>query len=218
MFAVNAGLGDAGTGQSFDAPSHEAAGPADIDVNIRRRAADYSWQVKALRVRPVVKMRKHIGREIDMFQIIQERGMGGGARAVMQRERLAGVVQAVGHGQQRGDADAAGEQNGGVGTRCEFKMITRAGDAQQSAWPDRMHRHGTAARRCVLQHADTIAVALRRIVHEGVLPDQMGGSFDINMRAGGEARQHGAGGIDQVERLDFGGFLGCRRDQKGAPT
>ena len=115
-------------------------------------------------------MEMHAARERRRANALEERRALLGARAIVQLEVGADVGEPLGHAENRGDADAAGDQQRALGAVGELEMVSRLADLEHVAFLHLVvHRRGAAARIRDAQHADQVAMRLARIVAQRIL-------------------------------------------------
>ena len=128
------------------------------------------------------------------------------ACAVMEAEITTGGNQALGHAKQRGDADAACQQQA-VWRRDQWEVVARRTDREGIACTDLvMQRDGAAPRRRIAQHGDAIAVGFLVVVAQGVLAHQSTGQVHVDVRTraeGGQGRAVGTGEFVAEDALGF---------------
>ncbi len=95
------------------------------------------------------------------------------------------------------------------------EIVTGFLDGQNIAGTDRIvHEPRSTPARCILQHADPVAVALGLRIGERVLTSQSVRQMQFDMRAGRECGQRGTVGRAQVQRENILGFVGDGLDPK----
>jgi hypothetical protein len=109
----------------------EALGTADVDVAAGPRLLQQACQVDALCRVAVVAVHVRAGAECAVAQPVSERDPVCAAHAVVQREVAARDRQVLGHAQDRGDADAAREQQAVPRVGRQREEIARRADAQR---------------------------------------------------------------------------------------
>jgi len=83
-----------------------------------------------------VEVQKHPVSERRIAQALNKGGASTGACAVMQFEICTAMGQALGHAQNRGNPDPAGEQQAAAGIVGQCEQIARLADAQAVAGLD----------------------------------------------------------------------------------
>lgn len=137
----------------------------------------------------IAQMHLHLAMREALLQPLPERHVGVPAGVVVQHEGFATRFQRFGHRQQRGDADAGGQQHVAL-ARMQRKQVARRGDAQAVAGAQLLAQMPRAATRGVGQlHAQQIVVAHMRCAGDRVLADHAVGQMQVHMRAGLEGRQ-----------------------------
>ncbi|MOA30332.1 hypothetical protein D3C78_1514140 [compost metagenome] len=106
----------------------------------------------------------------------------------------------MGHGDHRGDADAATDEDRAAGVRGQGEQVARCADGHFATFLEQFvdgHRATTGLR--IAQHAETVDGGVGRVTAEGILAHQAGFQVDIHMGAGFERRQVLARRVGEVE-------------------
>src|SRR5690606_34276116 len=140
-----------------------------------------------------------------------ERQPRAAARAGVQRERPSVAVQHLGHAQQRGDADAAGEQQVVRRIARQREQVARRPDAQPVALAQRVRGAGAAARILGQQDAELVPRLPGRVAQR-VLAHQAFAQVHVHVRARLERRQRRASGAFQAPRDHALRLVGTTRD------
>eukprot|EP01022_Parablepharisma_sp_SALTPOND_P021553 TRINITY_DN427_c1_g3_i1.p1 TRINITY_DN427_c1_g3~~TRINITY_DN427_c1_g3_i1.p1 ORF type:complete len:1404 (-),score=404.80 TRINITY_DN427_c1_g3_i1:6090-10301(-) len=195
-------------------------------IHERRRAAGIDVCLLAARLQAGRQVVCHLGRHDRIVEaymrgergILQQVGKGrvfAGTHEVVQREALLLRPQAIGHGQQRGDADAGAEEQVFGRRRIQCKEIARRADFQLHAGTHGLVQGGRAAARGGFAlDRDGIAATVVQRAAQRVLAHDAGRSGDVDVGARLIRRQRGAIGAYQAEGTDVAGFVGeCVYDQ-----
>ena len=150
---------------------------------------------------------------------VQALGKGGAvaaAHGVVQLERPAQAVQALGHGQQGRQANAAGQQQAVGRVLGQREVVARCADLQHIALVNRLvHGLRATARAGLLQHAQQVAVGFGGVVAQRIGALQALRQLHFNVRAGSEGRQVLAGRRLQFEAADVQCFAVLARHAHG---
>ena len=186
---------------------HEAARPADIQMHVVfRRRQDLGGIQGGVRL--LIEMQKYPVGEGRVTQALDKGRALAGAGAIMQLEVGAGMGQALGHAQDRGNSDTAGEQQAATCLVGQGEQVARFADAQVCATVDLfVQAPGAAPGRRVLEDADQVAMPFLGVIAQGILADQPVGQVHVDMRAGAEGRQWVAIDVGQFKAADVLGFV-----------
>ncbi|MOA27190.1 hypothetical protein D3C78_1480450 [compost metagenome] len=121
-------------------------------------------------------------------------------------------LQLVDLGQERGDADAAGDQHVPAGTGVEGEQVVRGGNGQRAADPHLLVHERRAALGLLFQtHADLVLAGVGRVAQQrvGVAETPAVGALHLHddVAAAGEGRQRLPVLAHQGEALDQRGDL-----------
>ncbi|MNH30597.1 hypothetical protein D3C79_909010 [compost metagenome] len=114
---------------------HEPRRTADIQVHIRLRMGQDPGGIQA-RIGLFIKVQVHAIGKGGPFESLDERRAVTGAGTVMQLEIGTAVGQLLGHAQDRGDADAASEQQAAPPLGYQREQVARFADEQPIAAVD----------------------------------------------------------------------------------
>src|SRR3990167_4792680 len=192
---------------------HKAARPADIQVCVGGGISQQGGGIQALGGGTVIEMQLHPLGEGRGLQALDEGRALAGTGAVVQLEIGAEPVQTFGHAQDRGDADAAGEQQAASGILVQRKQVARFAD-QQLLTHLRLLVQGVGATAGggVLEHADQVTPVFPGRIAQRILADQAAGQVHVDMGAGLERRQRRAVDAGQFEAADILGLVGASND------
>ncbi|MOA27826.1 hypothetical protein D3C78_1487260 [compost metagenome] len=108
---------------------HEAARAAHVQVNIVLRIGQDLAGIQCCLGLFIEMQEQAVGKR-GRADALHKRCALAGASAVMQLEVRADPRQALGHAQDRRNADAAGKQQAAPGTVCQREQVARLADAQ----------------------------------------------------------------------------------------
>ncbi|MNN21330.1 hypothetical protein D3C81_1346470 [compost metagenome] len=130
----------------FDHPVHETGRATGIQVGALAGSAQHSLQVQALCRRFIIEVGHHPRGERRRRQRIEKRTAATRAPAIMQFEIRALLVQGVGHGDHRRNADTAPQQDRAAGLRRQREQVAWRADLQLAPFQQRLvHAHRAAA-------------------------------------------------------------------------
>ncbi|MNN42369.1 hypothetical protein D3C81_1565450 [compost metagenome] len=115
---------------------HERRRAAGVDVCLAACALQTGRQRSVEVTRLDAVMELHLAVENLASQQLRERRMLGGTGEIVQAVRMANGVQLVGHGEQRRDADAGGEQHMLARFRSDAEQVARCAHFQFRAFAD----------------------------------------------------------------------------------
>ena len=108
--------------------------------------------------------------ERRLAQHCGERQAFEGAAAVVQFEALARSDQGMGHRQERGDADAAGEQQVTLAAEVQVEQVARGADGQcRTLCNVSVHAPGSAPGGRLVEHSNQVTAALMGGVAQRIL-------------------------------------------------
>ena len=129
--------------------------------------------------------------------------ISGGAGRIMQREVTAQMVQAVRHGDHRGDTDATAHQHAEGGVFGQGEMVDRAGGENLAPLrEDTVHQGAAAAALILALDGNHIARPVCGIAAHGILAQVFGRDHHIQMRPCLPQGQIGPVGIAQFIARD----------------
>jgi hypothetical protein len=138
-------------------------------------------------------------------QLLEERHRAARAPAVQQRPRHAALGRGGDHRQDRGDADAAGDEHEPLGLD-KLEVVPRAAHSHLHAGMQVIVNVGRApAPGRLAQHPDPPRRPVPGITAEGVLAGERRRQQQVDVGAGGPRRERLAGGVPETECDDAGG-------------
>ncbi len=186
---------------------HQAGRTATIDPAILRHVAQQGFDIETLFGIAAIMHEGYLAGEVGARQ---QFAIGGGfrrPRAVEQPIMAAEAVQLAPHGQQRRDADAASDQDVGLGIRLQVEIVAGRIDIQQIPGLDHVMHEGRATAPVIgFQDAQLVAMGFAGVIAHRILPREAIGQMDHQMGAGGKSRQGAATRADQLKALDAAGL------------
>jgi len=174
-------------------------GSAGIDQGAVRAGANHGAQVQPSAVLFGVDVQAVA---VVALQPVDERHAGARPAGVVDRIVLAEPFQAVGHGDDGGDADAAGDEEIPPGALVQAEMVLRATDAEGAAGGDgRVDVGGASASVLVFEDGDPQARGVGAVAAQRVLA-QVAADGHIDMRPRRPARQATAARVLQRQPHD----------------
>lgn len=148
-------------------------------------------------------MRVQPGSKRSAAQLVEKGAATARAAAIVQFEIAAAGIQCVGHGDHRGNADTATDQDRAPGIAGQRKVIARQADLDLAPFlQPLMHRHRTAPRGGILEYPQAIGAGVGRIATQRILTNQPSLEMDIDMRARLERGQGLSRRIAQIQHDD----------------
>ena len=163
-------------------------------------------QVECLAGIAAVVMDRHHAAECGAGQLGEERRRLLRARQVVELELgRSRRLQMPRHRQDRGDADAAGDERVAGRARGQREVVSRRGHPQRITHLDAVDQRDRAAAPGILAlDGDVVVVALCRVVAQRILAHEPARHRDLDVRTGRERRQIRAISRAQLEQVDAG--------------
>ena len=142
-------------------------------------------------------------RRSHFFERLQKRGVGARATGIVQLPGASELLQPLHHAPDRRDADAACEQNDMLGALHQREIVAGCADLERLSDAQLVvHAARAAATGWVALDRDAVALGIRFVLDQRILPDQAIGQVQIDMSAGLVSRQWLA--VERCELVDVG--------------
>ncbi|MNZ77924.1 hypothetical protein D3C78_964800 [compost metagenome] len=182
----------------IDDAVHETLRPAQVYVGTCLPLTQNSGSVDTAALFTEVGM--HAGREVGLFQFVDESAATARTSAVVQLEFAVAGAQRMGHGDHRGDADAAADEDRTPGGLSQGEQVAWLADLDAATLVQAVvDRHGTASGGRILEHAQAVVGDVCGVATQGILAYQAGSDMQVDMSAGLELRQPPALRVGQLE-------------------
>ncbi len=202
QFAMDVGIRPAKPLSLVPHGVHEACRPAHINMGVRAGRPERCCRLEAGRS----VMAAEIGASAHRLDCIAKPSAFGRPATIMKIEGLPLARQCSRHGHDRRDADAATDQHMSAASLGERKQVARRADAHLPPWVEGvMHSDRPAPRLWFAQHRDLVAVPLRGIVAERILPHQSIIHRHVDVCACAKGRQLTAISTREVDPHDVRG-------------
>ena len=193
---------------------HHAGRAAVIELRAGLRLAQQCGDVEPARRVAAIVVEDDMPLRGEQVQFVAERGPLRRPGAVIEPEIRAPALQFGDHRHDRGDADAAGQQQIALRRLGQREMVAGQRGLDDLANPQPVVQ--MARTLAFPQYRDAIAPPLGRVVPQRIVaPHALGRAVaepHPDMRAGGKARQVAPVRIDQLVAVDLLGQIGDRAD------